>query len=462
MIGTRGLIATTGIAIATGILVGPPVTGAVGTTIQIRQSDLLSDVAVVGKSGHFAFTKDGLHVWTSDASAAAVVRQYFPISGSLANMIGSSSTWYGLPPAPSSRIMFDVDSTAGNGNDDNELVSDADDSTDWWLTESSSVTAQDACPTKDPGSGSACHGTLAQWDVALPEARVHAGGFSLGPDVQADGVLVSQKFGSTMYRFTSLPSALTGLRASDFTRTGFRLRWDPAAGATSYAVRVGGRSVSATNTSVTLTGLRPNVPYLVSVTPRNTAGSGPRAAIVAQTLPGKPTTRMTMRVAPAKVRHGSLATLSGSLRANDAAASGVKVTIARRTPHGWHMIKRVHTATDGSWATLYRARRPASLRAKALGYPAVYRQVRVTPLIKIAAVAPDGSALRAVVRPHLTGARVRLRSFGAVGWATLRHSRLPARGAVTYRHLPAGTYRVIVKPSHGFARGISPQLILSG
>ena len=107
--------------------------------------------------------------------------------------------------------MFDADGIDGNGNDYNILVGEPVYGDNWWLTNSSSATAKAADPSgaNDGGNGSAYFGTLAEWANALPDARVYAGGFSLGSGVKGDGVIDSITYDGTTYRFTNTASAPT-------------------------------------------------------------------------------------------------------------------------------------------------------------------------------------------------------------------------------------------------------------
>jgi hypothetical protein len=184
--------------------------------VWIRQSDFISALSDTRSSGHFQFIQDGLHLWTDDSTGNAKVAEYFPLSGTLASMEGSTpGEWWGTDPGPGAQIVFDADGTRG-ANAYNILVGEwayahgTDPSTyDWWLTNGSSTLAHSVCPLTGGGSGTNCHGTLTQWAAALPQAKVYAGGFSLGSGVLGNGLLYSQTYGSTTYRFTSAPSVLT-------------------------------------------------------------------------------------------------------------------------------------------------------------------------------------------------------------------------------------------------------------
>ncbi|MEO8776462.1 MAG: hypothetical protein ABI468_09130, partial [Candidatus Nanopelagicales bacterium] len=207
---STGLVA--GLMVAVPITVAnaaAPETGAkvVNSPVMIRQSDFIPALSDTRTSGHLQFIKDGLHLWTDDNTGQAKVAEYFKVSGSLADMVGSTvPVWWGTTNAPGSQIVFDADGT-GLANKYNILVGEAVyGGNDWWLTGGSSALAKSKCPETGGGFGSDCHGTLEQWAAALPHAKVYAGGFSLGSGVLGDGLLYSMTFGTTEYHFTNLPA----------------------------------------------------------------------------------------------------------------------------------------------------------------------------------------------------------------------------------------------------------------
>ncbi len=213
----RTLAAVLSTGLVAGLVVGIPMTvaNAAGskvttTTVQIRQSDFIPALSDTRPSGHFQFIKDGLHLWTDDATSQAKVAEYWSVSGSLADMVGSTMPeWWGTSPAPGSQIVFDADGTNGVNNY-NILVGEAIyGGQDWWLTGGSSALAKSVCPETGGGFGSACHGTLEQWATALPDAKVYAGGVSLGRGGKGDGLLYSETFGNTVYHFTNVPAVKT-------------------------------------------------------------------------------------------------------------------------------------------------------------------------------------------------------------------------------------------------------------
>jgi hypothetical protein len=170
-------------------------------------------------NGHVDFLKDGLHVWTdgsedtgdngeggtwnTDKAAEyfSVPEQGIPSEASL--------TWYGTSPQPGSQIMFDTDGDLSTQADGwNILVGEPVYGDDYWLTPSSDVykNHHDLCPQTGDGFGGDCHGTLAQWQQALPDVTVYAAGFSLGSGIEGDGVIHDIRVGDTDYQFTNEPA----------------------------------------------------------------------------------------------------------------------------------------------------------------------------------------------------------------------------------------------------------------
>lgn len=202
------------ILLATALLAGAAVaaTGLVGTAqaagpttiVTVRQGDLIPALADTRSAGHVGFLGDGVAVWTDDATSQAKAAEYFPVTGALPD--AASLEWYGTQPQPGQQIVFDADGVTGNGNDFNILVGEPVYGANWWLTNGSSADAKAADPSgaENGGNGSEWFGTLAQWKAALPDARVYAGGFSLGSGVKGSGVIASITYDGTEYRFTNV------------------------------------------------------------------------------------------------------------------------------------------------------------------------------------------------------------------------------------------------------------------
>ena len=177
------------------------------STVTIRESDLITGLSATRSAGHVAFRADGLRVWTDDSTSQAKAAEYFELSGGLPT--SASLEWYGTNPQPGQQIVFDADGIDENGNDYNILVGEPVYGDNWWLTNGSSDAAKAVDPSggENGGNGTEWFGTLADWADALPDARVYAGGFSLGSGVKGDGVIDSITYDDTTYRFTKEPAA---------------------------------------------------------------------------------------------------------------------------------------------------------------------------------------------------------------------------------------------------------------
>jgi hypothetical protein len=218
---TRGIIAVAGLGLAVGALSASPANAA--TVVQVRAADLITSLSDVRSAGHYDFLAEGIHVKTDDTLSNAKVALYFPVTGTLPT--SGAIEWYGTaaPNQPGAQIVFDKDQTTGNGNDSNTLVGEQFYSTnpagqpltDWWYTGGAAKAATNGitCPSTSSGSGSDCHGTLAQWAAAVTTARVTAGGFSMGSGIQGEGVLRAVTLGGTSYVFTDAPKAAVTVKA---------------------------------------------------------------------------------------------------------------------------------------------------------------------------------------------------------------------------------------------------------
>ena len=154
-------------------------------------------------TGHYEVQGTGLHIYTTDATRDAKVAEYVATTNSLASVgepkLNFTNTSSGGIPGFQLVVDFNNDGSAygilvgepgAYGND-------------WWLSNGSAQSVKDRAPLHTGGSGSANHGTLAQWRAAFPAATVRAFGFSLGSGVKGDGVLNSIDFAGTTYTFAS-------------------------------------------------------------------------------------------------------------------------------------------------------------------------------------------------------------------------------------------------------------------
>lgn len=200
--------------------VGIGAASAVDDTKEIRQSDFISGLSDTRSAGSYDFLEEGLIIQTKDASGQAKVAEYYAPRTAGALPASGSYTWHGTPGSPDSplgqpgaQIVFDTDAVAGNPGSYNVLVGEqvysdnapGADLTDWWYTggNAKATTNGITCPSTTGGSGTDCHGTLAEWKTAVPDAKLTALGFSMGSGVKGDGVLREQKFGADQYIFTN-------------------------------------------------------------------------------------------------------------------------------------------------------------------------------------------------------------------------------------------------------------------
>jgi hypothetical protein len=207
---SSGVVA--GIATAALVTLAPAAHATAGQTVMIRPGGFdtngLSDTR---SAGHVEFLKEGLHVWTDDTSSEAKASEYIdvPVQGIPST---AALTWWGTDAQPGSQIVFDADGDASTTGDAyNVLVGEPAYGGDFWYTGGTTrATAHGVtCPETSGGSGSDCHGTLAEWQQALPNAEVYAVGFSLGAGIKGDGVIHDLQVGDTDYQFTSEPAITT-------------------------------------------------------------------------------------------------------------------------------------------------------------------------------------------------------------------------------------------------------------
>ena len=169
------------------------------TVITIHPADL--DTSDTRTAGHVSFRTDGLNVWTDDATSLAKAAGYYPMSGPIPTT--ASFVWRGTDTQPGMQIVFDADGINGNGNDWNILVGETVYGDNWWLSNGSTLD-RTLAPHNGGGYGSPYYGTLTEWATALPDARVLAGGFSLGSGAKGNGVIDSMTYGATTYNFSSV------------------------------------------------------------------------------------------------------------------------------------------------------------------------------------------------------------------------------------------------------------------
>jgi hypothetical protein len=200
-----------GILTATLVSLAPAANADAGQTVMIRPGDFVQPMSETRSAGHVEFLKEGLHVYTDDATTNAKAAEYLAVPAQ--GLPDSASlTWYGTSPQPGTQLVFDADGDSATTADGyNVLVGEPTYGNDYWMSTGSSIfkTHHEQCPETTGGSGSDCHGTLAEWKAAFPNAKLYAAGFSLGSGIQGDGVIHDLQVGDTDYQFTSEPAVTT-------------------------------------------------------------------------------------------------------------------------------------------------------------------------------------------------------------------------------------------------------------
>lgn len=165
--------------------------------------------------GHNVFTADGLRVYTDAATSQGKAAGYVATDIALAD-IGVPALNLGATsgPKPSVQLVTDFDN---DGTTDGILVGETVYGNDYWVPDSAASFVKTAAPSHTGGSGSSNHGTLDQWLVSFPEARVLRVGYSLGSGVLGDTVIQSIVVGCQTISFTSAtpPAAGTQVTVND-------------------------------------------------------------------------------------------------------------------------------------------------------------------------------------------------------------------------------------------------------
>ncbi len=168
-----------------------------------KSTDFNPAVALTRSRGHVEVTPGGgLRVWTDESSSLGKAAEYVRTNTRLAD-VGAPSLDY-TPTSgqrPGYQLVVDLDN---NGDRDAILVGEYG---IWWAAELSNPTIQAQSP-QVPGPGNTVYqGPLANWQVAFPNARVQAFGFSLGSGVLGDGIINAIDFAGTRYTFSAFGSS---------------------------------------------------------------------------------------------------------------------------------------------------------------------------------------------------------------------------------------------------------------
>ncbi|WP_141437055.1 hypothetical protein [Blastococcus aggregatus] len=187
-------------ALGLGLLTGGPAHAADAGTIHVPE-DFVPALSDTRATGHYELVGTGLRLWTENATSTDKVAEYVATSTPLAE-VGEPTLEYTNTSGggvPGFQLVIDFD---GDGSNDGILVGEPGVyGADWWLNTAAKTFVKDGAPVTGGGSGSAWHGTLAQWSTAFSEADVTAFGFSLGSGVKGDGVLTAITFAGTRYTF---------------------------------------------------------------------------------------------------------------------------------------------------------------------------------------------------------------------------------------------------------------------
>ncbi len=222
----RSTVALTALAVAAGgALMGAPAQAA-PTVTQVRQADLIAPSGTAD-GGVQEFLAQGVHLKTTNATGYARAR--FLVGGPLSQVTSVDYTWYGTTVAPGVSYFIDADADGKvdgelrgehqYGAQDVSLIQDAQAFpesalADGFFANAAPCTGAVAAPgVTDPcgASGTAKHGTLANWATRLQAASgkapvLHSGGYSLF-GAAGDGVLTQVTYGPNQYVFTSTPKA---------------------------------------------------------------------------------------------------------------------------------------------------------------------------------------------------------------------------------------------------------------
>jgi len=179
-----------------------PATAAAGV-IYVPDS-FVSALSDTRSAGHYEVVGTGLHIWT-EASPVGVtpnqskVAEYIASDLALAD-VGEPTLDYtsvaGI--APGFQLVVDFD---GNGTPDGILVGETVYGNNWWLNNAAAPFVKLGAPSHSGGFGSENNGTLDEWRVNFPLARVAAFGFALGSGVIGEGTLNAINYANTTYTF---------------------------------------------------------------------------------------------------------------------------------------------------------------------------------------------------------------------------------------------------------------------
>ncbi|MCF3960799.1 fibronectin type III domain-containing protein [Streptomyces fuscigenes] len=275
-------VAAAGVAAATIVTAG----GAqADTSVTVRSGNFVSALSDTRANGHVTVGDNGIGVATVGTDSTAKAAEYWSSPMALADTGTPSLGWTGTAAEPGIQLVTDFD---GDGKADAILVGEKVYGGDWWVSDSAAQFVKDGAPEHTGGSGSANHGTLAEWRTAFPKARVLDTGFSLGSGVTGSGIISKVVVGGTTFTFAgkdapaTIPTtAPTGVTVTSTNTSVASLKWTAVPGAESYFIYNGGSVVGAsTGTTANVSGLKSNTGYDFSVAAVGAGSAGPKSGVV--------------------------------------------------------------------------------------------------------------------------------------------------------------------------------------
>jgi hypothetical protein len=264
------------------------------------------------------------------------------------------------------------------------------------------------------------------------------------------------------------PAAVTGIAVSDLSDSGFVLTWNPADGATSYEVTVGGVASSVSSPSTVVTGLIPNTPYLVTISGHNAQGYGTPGVVLAMTSPSSnTTTHVTFSASGTTVTYHGKVTLKATVKRGASPLAGSRITLQRHLPqHGWMTVATMTTNANGVASKTLKASATAYYRAITATSPAISSgsikvNVRSAVRYRLSASRVTRSSRITITgwaSPKLAGARVVVQRKVGSTWVELTRTVVSSKSRYTasVQLTAPGKWqlRVLVAARHGYLSGV--------
>ena len=260
------------------------------------------------------------------------------------------------------------------------------------------------------------------------------------------------------------PDAVSGIAVSDLSDNGFSLSWNPAGGATSYEVTVGGVLRSVTSPSAVLTGLTPSTPYLVTISGRNAQGVGAAGVVLSVTSAAPDTTsHLTFSATGTTVIYHGKVTFKATVRYGALPLAGMRVTLQSHLPsHAWVTVTTLTTNSLGVAVKTLRASATAYYRvvAQAVAGGSIKVNVRSSVSVHLSAARVTRNAritVTGTVSPMVSGAQVVVERQLGARWVTLTRTVVSSKNRYTAGVLltAPGTWKIRVRVAalHGYLGG---------